>query len=114
MIVITSASVGKGGGAYAYSGINSFFDRNMTYEVFVHEAAHIFDNDYKSKTPDWYNAITADSCVPDDYSKASKTEVSTTKQLTDQLLPFNQSIHPISLPHSSRMLLVLTLRTMPK
>jgi len=71
---ITAASNDGGNGAVAFGQTITFFGTDMTPEVFVHEAAHCFDNGQISSTATWSTAMDLDACVPDPYSTRSPAE----------------------------------------
>eukprot|EP01112_Ceratiomyxa_fruticulosa_P012380 TRINITY_DN3423_c0_g3_i1.p1 TRINITY_DN3423_c0_g3~~TRINITY_DN3423_c0_g3_i1.p1 ORF type:complete len:332 (-),score=58.64 TRINITY_DN3423_c0_g3_i1:121-1116(-) len=74
VLSITAASVGKGGGAFTVGDRIAFFDVGEVTEVFVHEAAHVFDASTLSFTQEWLDDIDADTCVPDGYAQTNAVE----------------------------------------
>jgi len=74
VVSITSASVGKGSGAFTIDNKIAFFDQTEATEVFVHESAHVFDHGTLSSTAEWLNDINEDTCVPDPYSQTNAVE----------------------------------------
>jgi len=72
---LTAASYNMGGGAVAFGDHTiTFFETNMKTEVFVHEAAHCFDEGQKSNSRAWLDAMGIDGCVPDPYALTSPAE----------------------------------------
>lgn len=70
---IVSSTVGECGGARAQDDVLYFCEKNMHVSVFIHEAAHSFDKG-KSASPEWYNAVAQDTCVPDPYATTNYVE----------------------------------------